>query len=240
MIRKFKTFSRVDAAANYADWTRGQGRTLPSLDNDYSSVRNSIKELFERVRNHRYDQRTDYNLDVHFGMELYLYLKDQKWFNLRTASDDGFWRYLSINVLPDIVAERWSFDNEERYWKRPARIWLRAIWWNIHYSWSIDENVTIKMLESQHFNTDTVMNLVERTGRKGIEIEVYRSIVLQYSKLSIEDIRTYARSKNNDETLFRAVMKLNTARLLVVEPSLNENGVDGYVKSLFDVVLKNR
>ena len=32
--------------------------------------------------------------------------------------NNGMWRYLSICVIPDIVAKRWGIDNHDRYWKK--------------------------------------------------------------------------------------------------------------------------
>ena len=79
------------------------------------------------------------------------------------------------------------------------------------------------MLLSKVFSTDTILNLVERTGRCGTNISVYRDIMEKYSALN----------KVADKD-FRNVMKLNTAKAVVIEPVFSVDGIPGYVKTLFD------
>ena len=57
-----------------------------------------------------------------------------------------------------------------------------------------------------------------------------------YSKLDQREINTFNdRVKKYDKhaTLFRTIMKLNTARTLVIDPALYSGGADEYVKSLY-------
>ena len=93
---------------------------------------------------------------------------------------------------------------------------------------SIDN--TKKILLSEGFTTDTIMHLVDRTGSKGIFIDVYREIINQYyhyNKKLLENTKiTYAK-------LFKNVMKLNTSKILTFEPPLYKGGVKGYVADLF-------
>ena len=79
------------------------------------------------------------------------------------------------------------------------------------------------MLLSGNFSTDTVLNLVERTGRCGTNISVYRDIMIRYAAL-----------ENVVDKDFRNVMKLNTAKAVVIEPVFSEGGVNGYVNSIFN------
>ena len=37
--------------------------------------------------------------------------------------------------MPHIVADRWGDDNDDHFWKKNVRIWLRSIWWYVHLSW---------------------------------------------------------------------------------------------------------
>lgn len=232
MIYQFKTFNVSEAKSAMKDWI-DNGCAVSRLDNDYLKVSQDIESLYEKAKKKtiEYSNRKEYFLDITFGVELYTYLHNQPWFNLRTASDNGFWRYLSIVILPNLVAERWGRDNEDHFWRKPTRIWLRTIWWYIHLSWKNDSNETFKMLSSEMFDTDVILNLVERSGRKGTNIAVYRSIVEHYGNQSLQNIRNYKHGKG--KTLFRAVMCLNTTRSIVVEPELYSGGVDGYVKGLF-------
>ena len=83
---------------------------------------------------------------------------------------------------------------------------------------------THDMLLSKNFTTDTIEALVERPGSEGYNVKLCRKIVEYYSRAS------YMGSMSE---LFRSVMKLNTARTMVMEPALCEDGIDGYVRALF-------
>lgn len=232
-----KTLSRADAQTAMNDWL-AMYPMLPKIDNEYMIIRKDLQNYDEKVRNEAIEkEKKEYYQDVHFGLFLYEYLLKQPGFNMRTAANDDFWRYLSIKVVPDLVAKRWGKDNDAHYWSKPARIYLRCIWWYIHLSWQGDVEKTMKVLDSPCFSTDSILNLVERTGRKGTYIGVYRCIMYYYSKLSLEEIERFnksdAISKGKKEDLFRVIMKLHTAKVMVMEPELYPGGEMEYVKSLF-------
>lgn len=208
---------------------------LPVVDNEYCKIREVLQCAFKTIREKQKEKGKGlYYLDIHFGMSLYNYLENMKEFNLRLAADDDFWRYLSIQVIPDIVGERWDYKNETHYWSRGVRIWLKSIWWFIYLSWQGDLNSTLKVLESTNFNTDTILNLQERVGRNGAYVDTYRFIMYNYSSLSNEQLKDYSKKLiGKRETLFRAVMKLHTAKIMVVEPTLFPGGEKGYARSLY-------
>ena len=56
-------------------------------------------------------------LDVDFVIRLYSYLSSKQWFSLREATNDGFWRYLSLMVIPNIISSRWEDNNDDHFWK---------------------------------------------------------------------------------------------------------------------------
>lgn len=157
--------------------------------------------------------------DIEVGNTLYRILAAEG-MDLRTAADDGFWRFLSLKLLPDLVKSRWEKGTAVRFWKGRSRIWLRATWWTVHLTWQGTEEATKSILKT--VTTDTVVQLVERPGRAGFRIELTRSLFME-RKL---------RKPSQDQ--FRAVMKLNTAKVLVVEPSCCEGGYEGYAKALFN------
>lgn len=208
---------------------------LPHVNGEYAVIRNDLASLFESVltsAEEKSSKARDYYIDAQFGILLYMYLAKKAWFSLRLASDDGFWRYMSLKVIPDAVAERWGKDNDSHYWSTPGRIWLKQIWWYVHLSWRIDIDTTRKILESPNCSTDTILNFVERTGKKGTCVDAYRWIVYLYSMIPPHLVSEYKkRGKNHD--LFRIVMKLNTARMMVVEPALCAGGYEGYATKLF-------
>ena len=235
-MMKIKTLDINESQELMSEWVSSGGTRLPNVDKEYDSIRSELNRIYIEAT-HRSDEtkgRQDYYKDVTFGIKLYKYMARQKWFNLRVASDVGFWRYLSLVVIPDIVAKRWSFDNEDHYWKKPTRIWLRSIWWYIHLSWQNGSNETKEMLLSPMFSTDTILNLVERSGRDGMNIEVYKMIMKKYSLQNQETLQKFKESSKKGDDLFRAVMRLNTARILVFEPSFCDGGIEGYVTGLFN------
>ncbi len=232
-----KSLSRGQAQEAMNEWIKNYPN-LPSVEGDYLQLRCDIQEINSKVRQEVEDnpkiKRSDYYIDYRIGLLLYGYLWKQPWFSMRVAANDGFWRYISLIVVPDVVAQRWGKDNDSHYWSMPARIWLRSIWWYIHLSWQGDEETTNSVLSCSHFTTDTILNLEERTGRKGTYVDAYRKIIYLYSLVPETEIKKRSRSKGkNSDDLFRVVMKLNTARLLVVDPVLYSGGIDAYAKSLF-------
>lgn len=109
-----------------------------------------------------------------------------------------------------------------------------GIWWYVHLSWQGDMQTTAKVLETPCFTTDSILNLEERTGRKGTFINVYRYIMYYYSHIPQQVLDEYNKNtETQQDDLFRIVMKLNTAKVMVVDPALYLGGEKEYVRSLF-------
>lgn len=156
--------------------------------------------------------------DVKVGLALYRVLAEAG-MDIRTAADDGWWRFLSLRLLPDLVKSRWGSAPSVRFWKGRSRIWLRAMWWTVHLTWQGSEENTRKVLES--VTTDTVVQLVERPGKGGFRIDLTRLI------FKMRQLREPSQEQ------FRAIMKLNTAQIVLKEPLFCEGGLFGYVDALF-------
>ena len=231
MIVKFKKLTKDEARVALEEWRAT--KTFTSLSGDYQNVRSEILEVYKGVSADI--KKSDYKFDIHFGSRLYNYFIKKDWFSVRLASDDGFWRYLSVVIIPDIVKIRWKENMDDHCWKKPERIWLKNIWWYIFISMKEGSVAdTLTMLEKPVFNTDVIMNVVERTGRKGFYLDVTRQLMYYYSLVTPQHRLAYDKVKKYDsDTLFRALMRLNTVRLPVIDPMLVEGGAEGYVKSLF-------
>ncbi len=212
-----KTYSRQDADLAMQKYISSG---LFPVDDVFTTIRKDLVKLFEEIEG--LDLKDNYLVDVYYGIKLYDYLHSLG-FNNRAASDTGFWRYLSVAVIPHVVEKRWSKTAIDHYWLKPSRIWLSSIWWYIHLSWQGNLDDTLSLLKSSTFSTDTILNLVERTGREGTNVKLYRRIMFYQSKVQKEQGK-----------VFRAVMKLNTAKSIVIEPGLYPGGLDGYVKDLFN------
>jgi len=175
-----------------------------------------IRELLIQARDDIFDEwhldtaeNLGYDFDLLFAIRLYDILGLNNNFSNRAASNDEIWRFLSIRVIPDIVHSRWGM-NEARY-MTSRRIWLKNLWWYIHLSWNGDTERTYEILKNN--TTDTVLQLVERPG-VGYYVSLYREIMLQYSCIN-----------DPSRTLFRKVLKLNTALLPVTYPELISGGI---------------
>ena len=236
---KIQEFSRDHASKSLDKWRKYN--ELPELSPEYTIMRTVLLQLFEEAQNESMNNdRKEYITDVLFGIKLYDYLGKQSWFNLRTAANDAFWRYISVAVIPDIVTSRWGADKDNYFWKQSNRLWPKTIWWYIHLTWHESLETTKNMLISKHFNSDTIQGIVERTGKRGTFVEVYREIIYQYSKLDYMTIVKFKKQlTSGSDSLFRAVMRLNTARGLVEDPCLCIGGVEGYVGSLYKDLIKN-
>lgn len=230
-----KTLTRGQAQEAMSEWVNNFPE-LPSIEADFEQLRKDLQMINETVRSeiaNRDDiKKEDYYLDYRFGLLLYDYLNKQPGFSMRVASNDGFWRFLSVIVAPDVVSQRWGKDNDSHFWSQPSRNWFRSLWWYIHLSWQGDLESTNNLLSSSHFSTDTLMNFEERTGRKGTYVEVYRQIIKYYGMVPEKVLKEQSRGKKGDD-LFRVVMKLNTAKLLVMDPSLCIGGEEEYAIQLF-------
>lgn len=188
------------------------------LTSEYLQLRNKLLEVIPAFSGSE-DQKAIYDVEV--GLSLYRILMEAG-FDVRSASNDGIWRHLSLSVIPDRVESRWLHRPEARFWRSRSRIWLRALWWLVHLAWQGSESATRKALTG--VTTDMIVQIIERPGRHGFRVDLARSLF---------NIR-----KVNDatQTQFRALMKLNTARVVVVEPAFFDGGIAGYAKSLYAAI----
>ncbi|EES50930.1 hypothetical protein NE172_03610 [Clostridium botulinum] len=225
-----KTLKRQEAQKLMVEWIKDSS-CMPEVDSFYLKMRNELQNAYKDVKE-KYSR--DYEIDIHFGIYLYNYFEKIASFNMRTASDDGFWRYLSLKVVPDLVTDRWGKDNEAHFWKRGNKIWLRTLWWYIYLSWQENVQKTLDVIESPGFTTDTILNLIDRSG-KGYYIGVYRNIMYLHSRVPKEKLAEFNRNTvTKADSLFRVIMKLNTARTKVIEPALYTGGEREYARSLFN------
>jgi hypothetical protein len=224
---KWKSISKDEAKKTLNNW---DGESTVSLEVDYENLRTELiaasNEVFSLlgINKEKKIQRNEYKFDLYFGMKMYELLSIKNDLNVRLASDDGLWRYLSVIVIPDIVLTRWGL-NEGRFWRDSRRIWLKTLWWYIYLSWQGSSEETIEVLKNN--TTDDVVQLVERSGPSGYRVELSRNIMKYYGQLDEE-------RKGRSKELFRRVMKLNTARTKIIEPSLFHGGEEAYVKELFE------
>ena len=165
-----------------------------------------------------------YQVDYIFGLKLYSLLNDKYGMSVRDASNASVWRYLCVCVVPDIVDARYGKQHPDRFWKKPKRLWFRVLWWYIYLSWQGDEEKTKEVLKDN--STDEILQLVDRCGRGGYRVDLYRELMLQRSCMDPDE--------KNKNKKFRKVMVLNTARVQTIEPGLVSGGEKEYVSGLYN------
>lgn len=187
--------------------------------------RNEMLKANEKIKQiNETENLSSYQQDLLFGLELFKSLDNIYGVSEREASQDAKWRHLSLNVIPDLVHNRWGF-NESRFYQHSSRMYLKSMWWYIYLSWQGSEKKTFDTLKKH--TTDEVSQIVDRAGSKGYRVDLYRELMKYYG-----DIEIKGNYKKNE--LFRKVMKLNTARVKIIEPALYQGGTKQYVKELFD------
>ncbi len=189
-----------------------------TLNADYDNLRAAVRESLPLFADSDFDAGA---YDIQMGIALHRIL-NERGFGVRHAADEGVWRYLSLVVLPDYVKSRWDKSQAARFWSDRSRIWLRAVWWFIHLSWQGDEVLTRASINGM--STDDMVQIVERPGRRGFRIDLYRAMV------KIAGARPLGQRK------IRQLMKLNTATVVMVEPSAYRGGLSEYVQILYQQI----
>lgn len=225
---EWKELSREASSDLFDEYCHTEQPTCPET---YAKLRDEILKLFvctlseigidpEDINNK--GNNYAYQVDCKFGLKLYQLLNDNYNMTIRTASSEDVWRFLSVCVVPDLVQMRYGLDHPDRFWKKPKRIWLRVLWWYIHLSWQGDEESTFMVIKDN--STDEILQLVDRCGRDGFRIDLYREIMKQYAYMDI--------SERRKERVFRRMMVLNTAKVQTIEPALVDGGEVQYVDDL--------
>ena len=256
---EWKVLSKSDAALQTTEWQQMDEETFASMvknwtehldstiPDEYKELRTIVVKAYNDTKkeiNNReeYKKKKDYFTDLIFALRFYEIMKSYD-FSIRMASNDQVWMYLCVKIFPDVVHDRYTGVklktengiisknvNEERYWKTRRRIYLKVLWWYIYLSLQCtkdgkeDMKATFDVLKGN--STDEIVQIVERSGVAGYRVDVYREIM-----------RFYSENRNRcDNTTFRRVMVLNTAKTCIVEPDLIDGGVKSYVKELFEFV----
>lgn len=222
----WKEISKEEGSNRFDEYCQTKEAKCPE---EYKKLREEILDLFVRTLSEIGIDPVDinsknyaYQVDYIFGLKFYQLLNNNYNMNIRIASTDGVWRFLSTCVVPDLVEMRYGIEHPDRYWKKPKRVWLRVIWWYIYLSWQGDEELTREVLKDN--STDEILQLVDRCGRDGYRVDLYREIMKKYASMDI----TYRRK----EQIFRKMMVLNTAKVQVIEPALVDGAEIQYVDDL--------
>lgn len=192
------------------------------LDNEYTKIRNTIMSWLTE-----HPVTKNYDFDLFFAIKLYDFFSDKTYpdFNEAIASNYGFWRYICLKVVPDIIIERHGTIKEYFYAKN-VRLYIPTLWWYIEMCYQGSPELTYDCLKDK--STDYILQIVERPGRDGMFLDVSRLIIYYLSKLPEEVVS----KKYNDQTLLRRVVIQNTAKNLNYNMAI-EGKVKEYVIGLF-------
>jgi hypothetical protein len=217
---KITPLTKQQAQQLWADGSSIDPVTPDILTSDEREIRTSIEHFIALDRS---SSLHAYELDLELGLELYTkILSFDRGMTLRMAANDSVWRQITLRIVPDIVAIRWPADDDGifpagRFWKQPQRNWFKAIWWYIHLSWQGSRDATLDRLKKG--STDSIMQLVDRAGTSGYRLDFTRALMARIGDpVSVE--------------MFRKVLKLHTARMRCLEPTLHPGGIASYVDDL--------
>lgn len=198
-------------------------------DDGYIELREQLLKVYNELK----DKFRGYSFDLAFALELHEIVNQKEWFSPVLAANYSFWKYFSLEVIPDIIFGRHG-NIKEYYFNKNVRIYPATMYWYIHLFYQGSKEETFKFLNMKCFTTDTIMQTIERPGRKGLDIELYREILKQYSKIDENTARNKCGSYIH---LLRKVMVQHTAKDVVLVPELYAGGIRGYVEMLFKIVL---
>ena len=213
----------------------------PVLEEPYITIRKELKTAFDRcikkAANKEYDTRSQaYGIDLEMAGVIYKILHSYD-FNIKNASEQEIWLYFNRRVIPDILIERYGNQSDkrpklvrDRFFENPRRYYMCMLWWFIHISWQdtgegfqSDLNATLNMLKKCQSND--ISQLIERAGRDGYPLTVYKEIMVQYCRQCLNETQT--------DDLLSKVLQLNIIHMVNTEPDLIETGLSGYVSDLF-------
>lgn len=223
------------------------------LNGETVQLRQSLVTLFNTTLK-EHTGEVGYALDLEMGLHIYSLLNPENGFTKILANDDDFWRFISMNVIPDLTMIRFPNSEEQveilrrkyvglsyggdvrpeknsarlrtkRFYAHSRRIWIKTLWWYVHLSWQGDAEKTRTILKNN--GADIISQCIERTGG-GYRLSTYRAMMKAYSKLP---------DKFRTSKMFRAAARLNLVRCVSVEPALIPGGEEAYAEKLFEDVI---
>ena len=191
------------------------------LRNDFIDIYEKSKDLYnEYFSDNQYNERRDYLLDICFGVLIFNYVEEGSTLSRINILNDVFIYYLQLYIIPEIIYERWGL-NEDRFFKRNNRLYLKTLYSYIHHTYQGSTEETLKLLSSRSFNTDAIVQIVERRND-------YRIIRLLVKKIATsESLKNYKISE-----IIRKIMMLENAKRRVVVPMFYKGGYESYIDDI--------
>ena len=216
----YKTCNLTAIINGYEKYKETKTVVEKQLDANHLEIRTFLFKNYFRLKN---ETKTPYELDLELGLAFYEFMNNQKDFNKKYASDYNFWRYVAVFDVPDVVEDRFGINSIEHFYKKTTRSYPYILYWYINMSWQGNVELTRAVLKGN--STDTILNLVERTGRIGINLKLYQELMKHLAEIKV-----------NKMEFFRKLMIMNTSKMISFRPELYPGGVSGYVKMLYESV----
>lgn len=227
---KVEYINKAQASDYYDELIENDFQPTEKLSIIYQDLRRRLIDkndsILKQLSSENDNDKKKYEYDVRFGIALYE--ETNRIFQLRNnnaiASNENFWIYINMLVIPDIIYTRWIDSNNKRtrFYSFTKRIYTNYLWWYIHLGWQVNSDKTLDVLRK--FNTDTIVQLVERVG-DGYNLDLYREILSQLHEKKLF---------NND--YFRKLMKLNTIYIKTIHPEFYKDGIKSYVNMLINKI----
>lgn len=206
-------------------------KTIRELNDEYAQLREEILNIY-----YKFKQFKNYEFDYRFAVDFYILMNGKKSFRSLSTNYD-YWRFICLDVAPEVIDYRHPIENpiiestKEYYFNKNLRMYFPTLYWYVHLSWQGTREETLKVLEEN--STDTIMNLVERPGKKGISIDLYRKIMYYYYHVDKKQRKILDTFDNKSYSLFRKIMILHMSKSNTILPDKYREGIDGYVRMLF-------
>ena len=223
---KFYELEREEAQKIFESFVDGEIKIdddyFSNLDASYLEMRKTILSWLSK-----HPLTKNYDFDLFLALKLYSYFNHENFdgFNESVASNYGFWRFVCLMVVPDIIIERHGLIKEYFYAKN-VRLYIPTLWWYIEMCYQGSIESTYDCLKDK--STDYILQIVERPGRDGMFLDVSRLIV-RYLSILPDDVVS---AECGGQTLLRRVMIQNTARGSNYNMIL-DNKADEYVRGIF-------
>lgn len=209
----------------------------PVLEGEYAVIRERLisvyRQSLSKIESKKYSTTPSYCIDLDLAEAIYVTLSLYG-FTPRDASDEEFWIYFSVNVIPDIILERFKEKDvlfqPDRYYDNPRRVYPSILWWYFYISLQddgVDPIAYTKSILSLNRSND-ISQLIERARSDGYPIELYKAIMFEYHNRLV--------TGRGVPKLLPRVLVLNTAHMETMEPELDGDGLESYVTKLFDEV----
>lgn len=187
--------------------------------------------------------KSPYQQDLLYGRELFRVLSNASWFNWGVATNDDFWRFLSVCAIPNVVFDRFANEKnetigtdalKEHFYAKHGRIYPFSLYWIYRICDQGSLEKTYEFLSKPCFGTDMILNVAERMGPKGFRVDVYREILQRFADLRHEE---YSKSIGAPNQILRSLLVQHGVKNAVFIPESHEGGVEGYIEELFVTVL---